>query len=335
MDVAHPEGHVIVDRYRVVRVLGRGGSAITYEAEVLSTGGRVAVKQLLIWKRAEWKALDLFEREARVLAKLTHPSIPRYVDYLKLDSEQGPCFYLVQELAPGRPLSAWVKDGWRADEAEATTLARHILRTLLYLQGFSQPIVHRDIKPQNVLRDQDGSVYLVDFGAVAEARDTASGGSTVVGTYGYMAPEQFRGRATPASDLYGLGATLLHALSGRDPADLPQTGMRLDVHGSVRVSRPFADWLARMLDPDLDPPVRHGAGGAPRARSAAPRWPPAGPARRRRGRRRPHGRRRRGRALPRRPTGADLHAGRRGRRAPHACAGRLGRRAPHARDGCR
>ncbi|WP_437591185.1 protein kinase domain-containing protein [Sorangium sp. So ce1000] len=252
MDSAYAEGHVIADRYRVVRVLGRGGSAITYEAEDLSTGGRVAVKQLLIWKRAEWKALDLFEREARILASLTHPSIPRYIDYLKLDGAQGPCFYLVQELAPGRPLSAWVKEGWRADEAEASTLARHVLRTLLYLQGFSQPIVHRDIKPQNLLRHEDGSVYLVDFGAVAEARDTTSGGSTVVGTYGYMAPEQFRGRAVPGSDLYGLGATLLHVLSGRDPADLPQKGMRLDVRGSIQVSRPFADWLDRMLEPDLD-----------------------------------------------------------------------------------
>ncbi len=252
MVFAHPEGHVIADRYRLIRVLGRGGNAITYEADDLSTRGRVAVKQLLIWKRAEWKALDLFEREARVLANLTHPSIPRYIDYLKLDSEQGPCFYLVQELAPGRPLSAWVKDGWRADEAEASTIARHILRTLLYLQGFSQPIVHRDIKPQNVLRHEDGSVYLVDFGAVAEARDTASGGSTVVGTYGYMAPEQFRGRAVPGSDLYGLGATLLHVLAGRDPADLPQKGMRLDVRGSVQVSPPFAAWLDRMLDPDLE-----------------------------------------------------------------------------------
>ncbi|WP_437761354.1 hypothetical protein WMF27_05195 [Sorangium sp. So ce281] len=74
---------------RVVRVLGRGGNAITYEAEDLSTGGRVAVKQLVIWKRAEWKALDLFEREARVLSNLTHPSIPRYIDYLKLDGAQG------------------------------------------------------------------------------------------------------------------------------------------------------------------------------------------------------------------------------------------------------
>ncbi|WP_437624537.1 protein kinase domain-containing protein [Sorangium sp. So ce1151] len=252
MNFEHPEGHVIAHRYRVVRVLGRGGTAITYEAEDLSTGERVAVKQLLIWKRSEWKALDLFEREARVLASLTHPSIPRYVDYLKLDSEPGPCFYLVQALAPGRSLAAWVKDGWRADEAEASTIARHVLRTLLYLQGFSQPIIHRDIKPQNVLRHEDGSVYLVDFGAVAEARDTTSGGSTVVGTYGYMAPEQFRGRVVPASDLYGLGATVLHVLTGRDPADLPQKGMRLDVRGSVQVSRTFADWLDRMLDPDLD-----------------------------------------------------------------------------------
>ncbi|WP_438035081.1 serine/threonine-protein kinase [Sorangium sp. So ce204] len=194
---------------------------------------------LLIWKRAEWKALDLFEREARGLASLTHPSIPRYIDYLKLEGAQGTCFYLMQELAPGRPLSAWVKDGWRADEAEASTIARHVLRTLLYLQGFSQPIVHRDIKPQNLLRDEDGSVYLVDFGAVGEARDTTSGGSTVVGTYGYMAPEQFRGRAAPGSDLYGLGATLLHVLSGRDPADLPQKGMRFDIRGSVQVSPPF------------------------------------------------------------------------------------------------
>jgi ankyrin repeat protein len=115
------------------------------------------------------------------------------------------------------------------------------------------PVFHRDIKPQNLIGGKDGKVYLVDFGAVQNTyRSTFSYGSTVVGTFGYMAPEQFQGQALPATDLYGLGATLLFLLTHRSPADLPTDRLKISFRKRVHISEQFADWLEKMLEPDAE-----------------------------------------------------------------------------------
>ncbi|WP_310489145.1 protein kinase domain-containing protein [Chamaesiphon sp. VAR_69_metabat_338] len=102
-----------------------------------------------------------------------------------------------------------------------------------------------------MVRNDDGRVFLVDFGAVQNVdRNTLLKGSTVAGTFGYMAPEQFRGAAVPASDLYGLGATILYLLTHRSPADLPQERLKLSFRAHVNISSHFADWLELMLEPD-------------------------------------------------------------------------------------
>jgi len=128
-----------------------------------------------------------------------------------------------------------------------------IADALRYLHGRAPPVVHRDIKPGNIIRRHDGSYALVDFGAVAD-RLKPEGGSTVVGTYGYMAPEQFQGRASARSDLYGLGATALVMLTGREPEDLPHVGLGIDVAKAVPsgTPAPLVRALASMLNPDPD-----------------------------------------------------------------------------------
>src|SRR6185437_13327347 len=123
-----------------------------------------------------------------------------------------------------------------------------------YLHGRAPPIVHRDIKPSNVIRRPDGSFALIDFGAVRD-RMKPEGGSTVVGTFGYMAPEQFQGRAMPASDVYAAGATALTLLTGREPEDLPHKGLALDVPTALagtRVQPALVRALSTMLVPDPD-----------------------------------------------------------------------------------
>ncbi|WP_310481513.1 ankyrin repeat domain-containing protein [Chamaesiphon sp. VAR_48_metabat_403] len=121
-----------------------------------------------------------------------------------------------------------------------------------YLHQQSPPLIHRDLKPHNIIRNDDGRVFLVDFGAVQDVYNhTLLKGSTVAGTFGYMAPEQFRGAAVPASDLYGLGATILYLLTHRSPADLPQERLKLNFRDRVNISDRFADWLETMLEPDL------------------------------------------------------------------------------------
>ncbi|AFZ57461.1 protein kinase [Anabaena cylindrica FACHB-243] len=256
----HQLGDAIIDatkqppcnRYRIINILGEGNSGITYAAEdITQPGVIVAIKVISFQQTQDWKVLELFEREAKVLEKLQHRGIPRYLNYFQIDTQSDRRFYIVQELAKGQSFAAWIEQGWRTNEIGIKQIARQILAILVYLQRLDPQVIHRDIKPQNIIRHEDGSLYLVDFGAVRDTYySTFMRGSTVVGTYGYMAPEQFLGQAVTATDLYGLGATLLFLLTHRSPAELPQDGLSINFRDHVQVSDAFADWLEKLLEPD-------------------------------------------------------------------------------------
>jgi eukaryotic-like serine/threonine-protein kinase len=238
------------NRYRIIDLLGEGGSGKTYRAFDDENQTEVAVKVLSLRGIGDWKTLELFDREAKILAQLEHPAIPRYLDSFQTEIAGEEAFCLVQKLAPGRTLNSWIESGYAFDTIELREIAAQILEILIYLQTFTPPIIHRDIKPQNLLWSESGKIYLVDFGAVRDTYHlTITGGSTIVGTYGYMAPEQFRGQAVLATDLYGLGTTLLYLISGQDPADLPVNQMKIDYRERVKVSPDFASWLDGLLEP--------------------------------------------------------------------------------------
>ncbi len=244
------QGDVIASRYQVVGMLGQGGIGTTYAAMDQETGSPVALKALSLRQMKDFKVLELFEREARILQQIQHPAIPCYLNYFEVDHPQERYFYIAQQLAEGQSLAAWVEQGWQPDEAIVRDVAEQVLEILVYLQQLVPPILHRDIKPHNIIRREDGRLFLVDFGAVQDTyHNTLTAGSTMVGTYGYMAPEQFRGQATLATDLYSLGATLLFLLTRQDPADLPQRKLRIQFRPHVQVSGSFADWLDHLLDP--------------------------------------------------------------------------------------
>lgn len=242
---------IINSRYEILEILGEGGVGITYKAKDIQTDRFVAVKVISFRQVSDWKTLNLFEREVRVLQQLNHPAIPQYLDSFEIDTEDDRLFYIVQALAPGQTLAQWMQQGWQPDEETVRSIATQVLDILVYLQNLTPAIVHRDIKPQNILRDDRGQIYLVDFGAVQDTyRQTVTGGSTVIGTFGYMAPEQFRGQATLATDLYGLGTTLAFLLTGKDPIDLPQTdALKLQLPPQIQLSLPFKRWLDRILEP--------------------------------------------------------------------------------------
>jgi eukaryotic-like serine/threonine-protein kinase len=246
----HQIGDLVNNRYRIVKVLGQGGVGITYQAVDIETTQQVALKVLSFQRMGDWKTLELFEREAKVLSHLNHPAIPRYLDYFQVDTEGDRRFYIAQQLVDGVSLADLIDSGWRGTEADIKEIASQILQILIYLHELQPPVIHRDIKPQNLIRRSDRTITLVDFGAVQDTyRHTQVGRSTIVGTYGYMPPEQFRGKALPASDLFGLGATILFMLTGRSPADLPEIRMKIDFRGVVYISKGFADWLEKMLEP--------------------------------------------------------------------------------------
>jgi hypothetical protein len=249
----HQVGDIVGDRYEITSVLGRGGMATTYAAEDRLHHQPVAMKVLSLRQASQWKVIELFEREAKVLANLDHPQIPKYLDYFHVDLESDRRFYLVQELIEGESLAQIVQQGKRMTEDEVQEIAKQILHVLCYLHELAPPVVHRDIKPQNLIRRTNGAIALVDFGAVQDVyRHTIAGGSTFVGTYGYMAPEQFRGQAGCASDIYGLGATLLFLLTQRSPSELPQTRMKIDVPACTQISPTFADWLEKAIEPVME-----------------------------------------------------------------------------------
>jgi hypothetical protein len=157
------------------------------------------------------------------------------------------------EKVHGTPLSTLRKTAPRMDEKELVRFLHDADQALTYLHGRAPPVIHRDLKPGNVIRRTDGSYAFVDFGAVRD-RLRPEGGSTVVGTFGYMAPEQFQGRAGPASDVYAIGATALALLTGKEPEELPHKGLTLDVRAALgtSVSEPLQAALVRMLEPDPD-----------------------------------------------------------------------------------
>lgn len=253
MELIHQSGEIIAEKYRILDILGQGSSGTTYQAENLHNGELVAIKVLSLNQLTDWKMLELFEREVKILSQLNHPRIPHYLEYFEIDRESDRSFYIVQQLAKGKSLAAWVETGWRTDEKGIRKIAIQILEILDYLHHLEPPVIHRDIKPQNIIMREDGQVFLVDFGAVQDTyHNTFMRGNTVVGTYGYMAPEQFRGQAVPTTDLYGLGATLLFLLTHRSPSDLPTDRLKINFRSRVQISEQFADWLEKILEPDVE-----------------------------------------------------------------------------------
>jgi hypothetical protein len=244
-----PGTHLGKRRYEIRGVLGEGAQGVTYDAMDLVEGRAVAIKRFDVRGARSWKDIELAEREARVLATLDHPLVPRYFEHFE---EEG-ALYLVMEKIEGETLDAIVRRSGPLPEAEVRRFLACADRALTYLHGRGSPVVHRDIKPRNVVRRADGSYVFVDFGAVTELL-VRRGSSTVVGTIGYMAPEQLQGRAMPATDVYAVGATALASLTGAEPETLPHRGLRVDVRRAAegRASPALLASLERMLEPDPD-----------------------------------------------------------------------------------
>ncbi len=252
MSIPYQPGSIIASCYSIQTLLGRGGMGITYAAKALATHEPVALKIVSLADLNNWKSVELLEREAQVLTQLDHPAIPSYINYLTVEQDRELHFCLVQKLAPGKSLATLVEEGWRTSEKEIKVIAKQVLTILTYLHQLEPPVIHRDLKPENLICSEEGDIYLVDFGAVRQQyQNEVTQSATVVGTFGYMAPEQFQGRALPATDLYGLGATLLYLLTHRSPLDLPHDTLRINFRSRVKVSPAFAAWLEQLLDPNL------------------------------------------------------------------------------------
>lgn len=244
------ENTLLNQRYTLDQEIGRGGQATTYLATDEKTASAVVVKALRLDDVSDWKGLELFERESRTLRSLSHPKIPGYIDDFQIDDGESRSYYLVQHFVDGQTLTpAHVRD---ADEV--TKLIDDVLEILIYLQDFSPPVVHRDIKPDNLVIDQAGAPHLVDFGAVQIVKPRDVGGSTIVGTSGYVAPEQLMGMSSPASDLYGLGATAVYLLTGQSPSEFETRDLKIQWRDEVRLNAPsgLLDFVDALVEPHAE-----------------------------------------------------------------------------------
>jgi eukaryotic-like serine/threonine-protein kinase len=212
-------GDMLQNRYRIVGTLGVGGFSSVYQARDMrfpAVTKLCAVKEMVISTadpQLRQLTIKSFEREANMLAMLNHPAIPDVSDYFT----EGNRSYLVLELIRGKDLQDWLEEHTEiVTQTDALDWALQLCAALTYLHTQKpQPIVFRDMKPSNVMLDQFNRIRLIDFG-IAKNFEAGNKG-TMIGTEGYSPPEQYRGEATPAGDVYALGATLHHLLTRQDP----------------------------------------------------------------------------------------------------------------------
>jgi serine/threonine protein kinase len=234
--------------YAVVRELGKGGQGRTLLVEREGEPDTRCVLKLLRLEHVDdWKQVELFEREVATLAALDHPGIPRLIDRLE---EDGRTTGIVQTFVDGRTLAEQIAAHGPIGAARFERILRECLDILAHLHEQVPPVMHRDINPRNVMLGPERT-FLIDFGAVRVGGKTDM---TSVGTFGYMAPEQLIGRPVPASDMYGLGMTMVSLAERRDVGDLPHdpsTG-RVDVARLLESVEPrVRDVVLAMIEPGV------------------------------------------------------------------------------------
>ncbi len=220
------EGTVLNGRYEIVRKIGGGGMGAVYLASDSNLGGVLrAVKEMVqshIEDDQQEKAIADFKRESMILSSLDHPSIPTIFDYFFDDSEGR--FYLVMKYISGGDLSSRLRSAseGKIEERKVVEWGIQITEVLEYLHNQPSAIVYRDLKPSNIMIDGNSDrVMLIDFGIARSISQKEEKGVTAVGTMGYAPPELFSGNVEPRSDIYSLGSTMFHLMTGADPQSNP------------------------------------------------------------------------------------------------------------------
>lgn len=252
-ELSTPE--ILAQRYEFVRTIGNGSQGRLYKAIDKRTQKDVAIKQLRIDLVEDWKSYTLFAREAKVLSELDLDGVAKFHEYYECLDGEHPCAYLVQEYIDGISLEERMASGTRYSVSRVFEIALQLVDILEKLHTHEPPVVHRDLKPGNIMICQENGhdkAYLIDFGAVANPQ-IQGGGSTVAGTYGYMPPEQLMGKPEPASDIYALAATICFMLSGVSPADMQTLDFKLIIEPHLQA---LPNAVSRVLSSMLAPSVK-------------------------------------------------------------------------------
>ena len=253
---------VLGGRYRLIREIARGGMAAIWEAQDALLDRRVAVKLLHPQYADDPEFLERFRREARAAARLSHPNIVPIYDVGEDPETRAP--FIVMELVEGGNLKDRIRRAAPLSDREIRSIGATLAATLEYAHG--KGLIHRDVKPQNVLMGEDGRPRLTDFG-IAEA--LASSGLTrtgaVMGSVHYIAPEVVRGRkAVPQSDVYSLGTVLYEMATGRVPFEA-ETDLAIAL-AHVEQTPPAPRALNAHLAPELERTILRSLAKSPEQR---------------------------------------------------------------------
>lgn len=208
-------GTVIAGKYEVLREIGRGGMSVVYLAMDTHLNKQWAVKE--IRKKGSGKndeiVVNSLLAEANLMKRLDHPALPRIVDII----DNGVTIYVVMDYIEGESLDKILNEYGAQPEEKVINWAMQIADALSYLHGQKPPIIYRDMKPANVMLKPEGNIKIIDFGIAREYKEQNLADTTVLGTKGYAPPEQYSGQTDPRSDIFALGMTMHHLLTGVDP----------------------------------------------------------------------------------------------------------------------
>ncbi|MGZ6366690.1 MAG: protein kinase domain-containing protein [Ktedonobacteraceae bacterium] len=231
--------HLLKQRYRIISQVGKGGFGAVYKAADLQFGNRqVAIKEMSqsnLSQQELIEATESFKREALLLARLTHPNLPRIYEQF---TDVGR-WYLVMDFIEGETLEEHLGKikGGKLPVEKVLEIGIQLCMVLEYLHMRQPPIIFRDLKPANVMLTTHGHIYLIDFGIARHFKPGQAKDTTALGSTGYAAPEQYgKAQTTPRADIYALGATLHQLLSGNDPADTPFQFTSLQLSGHPTLS---------------------------------------------------------------------------------------------------
>ena len=203
------------DTYEIKSLIGTGGMSRVYLAEHKRLHTCWAVKEV---RKQQGSRFD-FLAESNILKKLQHPMLPRIVDIF----EDAEYIYIVEDFVEGITLEDLLRQQKRVDEAQGIQWFQDLCGVLRYLHSQEpNPIIYRDMKPSNIMLQPDGTLKLIDFGIAREYKHESDADTTYIGTKGYAAPEQFgRAQTDARTDIYSLGVTVYHLLTGKSPYEPP------------------------------------------------------------------------------------------------------------------
>ena len=241
------EKHPALSKYRDLQKIGAGAQG-TMLRGLDEDGQWIAIKVFDIQTTDSLKSIELFEREIETIKNLHIKGVPKYIDTIK----DNRYIYLIEEYIQAKSLENRLKEGERYAFDQILKILIHAALILKDLEDLVPPVIHRDIKPGNILIDDEENVYLVDFGVVAD-KVQASFAMTFAGTVGYVAPEQLYGKVTPAADIFSLGMTILNLVTNVSPCDMMNENMELRVDRYMPPNIPT--WFVRLLKQMVEPNV--------------------------------------------------------------------------------